>query len=362
MSVLRLLVLILESITVTCTDGIKSSLCPVKLQESQIKQGPNHNSGYGERTKEPGKSLLDVNRDKGEIEGGSDGSLELRKGRDERLHLLGSLGESVLQRSDRSEDLGNTDEDIRSRNDPNVDRSGVREAICIHTRRRLVIVARRLLEDELLKNGGIQHGETGDEETGVDTFDGSKVDPDLPETWVDEFVEDGDEDDDGDWVQVLDQIVGGPVQGHSGGDGAQVTVDLGVAQPVEGEPAEHLASLEGTGDFSNELVVPGDICGDSALLVGARLGGIPETRLPEVLPGSDGVGGEIGTSSHSEDTETLFGRGDEHLDQKGRKMNENRTSRMTDPRGGVITYNFLPNRRTMGTMAKMMVGTRNATQ
>ena len=169
-------------------------------------------------------------------------------------------------------------------------------------------MARGLFENELLKNGGIQHGESGDKETGVDTLDGSEVDSELPKTGVDEVVENGDEDDDGDGVQVLDQVVGGSVQGHTGGNGTQVTIDLGVAQPEEGEPTEHFASLEGTRDFTNELIVPSDTGGGGTLFVGAGLGGIPETRLLEVVPGRDGVRGDPGGGGDPKDTDTLKDR------------------------------------------------------
>ena len=166
-------------------------------------------------------------------------------------------------------------------------------------------MTRRLFVDELFKNGRIQHGETGDEETGVDTLDRGEVDPHPPESGVDDPIKDGDEDDDRDGIQVLNQIIGGSVQCHAGGNGTQVTIDLGVAQPEEGEPAKHLACLEGASDFTNELVVPGDLRRDCALLVGAGLGDIPETRPLEILPGSDGVCRNPGTSGHCEDTDAL---------------------------------------------------------
>ena len=187
-------------------------------------------------------------------------------------------------------------------------------------------MAGRPLVNELLKDGGVQHGESGDEETGVDTLDGREVDSELPETGVDEVVEDWDEDDDGDGVQVLDQVVGSSVQGHSGGDGTQVTIDLGVAQPEEGEPTEDLASLEGTSDFTNELVVPCDLSRGGTLFVGTGLGDIPETRLLEVAPGRDGVQGDPGSSSHREDTDTLKeGRGvSDRKERIGRRENEPR--------------------------------------
>jgi len=336
MNILRLLMRIREPITITSTDGVQSSLSPIELEESQIEQSSNNDGSDGEGTEEPGELLLDVDRDESEVEGGGDGGLELREGHDERLHLLGSLGESVFQRGDGSEDLGDTDEDVRSGNDPNVDRSGVGETIGILTRGGLVIVARRRIVDELLENGGVQHGKSGDEETGVDALDRGEVDSHLPESGVDDLVEDGDENDDGDGVQVLNQVVGGSVQGHAGSDGAQITIDLGVAQPEEGEPTEHLAGLEGTSDFTNELVVPGDPGRDNALFVGAWLGRIPETRLLEVFPGGNGVDGDPGTSSDPKDAKTLWGRGDEGPEIEGRKIIKKRTSRMTDPRGGVF--------------------------
>jgi len=182
----------------------------------------------------------------------------LGEGHYERLHLLRSLGESVLQRGDGSKDLSNTDEDVGSNDDPNIDRSRVGEAVGILTRGWLVIMTRRLFVDELLENGGVQHCKAGDEEAGVDALDGGELDSRLPESRVDDLVEDRDENDGGDGPYGLNQVVWGSVQGHSGGDGAKITIDLGIAQPEEGEPAEHLASLDDTSDFTDELVIPGD--------------------------------------------------------------------------------------------------------
>ena len=120
---------ILEPIAVTGTDDVQSGLGPIELEESQIEQRSDNHGCDGERTKEPGELVLGVERDQGKVEGGREGGLELRECHDERLHLLGSLGESVLQRCDGGEDLGNTDEDVRSGNDPDVDWSRVGEPI-----------------------------------------------------------------------------------------------------------------------------------------------------------------------------------------------------------------------------------------
>ena len=67
--------------------------------------------------------------------------------------------------------------DVRARNDPNVDRSRVGGTIDTRTFRWSVIVARRPLVDELLKDGGIQRGKSSCEETGVDSLMGVKSIP-----------------------------------------------------------------------------------------------------------------------------------------------------------------------------------------
>ena len=67
--------------------------------------------------------------------------------------------------------------DVRARNDPNVDRSRVGGTIDTRTFRWSVIVARRPLVDELLVNGGIRHGKSSCEETGVDSLMGAKSIP-----------------------------------------------------------------------------------------------------------------------------------------------------------------------------------------
>ena len=62
----------------------------------------------------------------GEVEGCSGGRPELEEGHNERLRFLGSLGESVLD-GVAGEDPGDTNEDVRTRNDLNGDRSRIGE-------------------------------------------------------------------------------------------------------------------------------------------------------------------------------------------------------------------------------------------
>ena len=79
---------------------------------------------------------------------------------------------------------------------------------------------------ELLESGGIQHGESSCDETGVDMLDGGDVDSHLPGIGVDEVVEDGDGGDDGDGVQVLDQAMGVPCRIIPTATRTRVTINL----------------------------------------------------------------------------------------------------------------------------------------
>ena len=135
------------------------------------------------------------------------------------------------------EDPGDTNEDVRTRNDLKGDRSRIGETIDTLTLRWSVNVARGPLVDELSENG-----KSSCEETGVDALDGGDVDSHLPGIRVDEVVEDGNGGDDGDGVQVLDQAVGVPCRIIPAATRTRVTIDL--AQPGEGELTGHLASLE----------------------------------------------------------------------------------------------------------------------
>ena len=93
------------------------------------------------------------------------------------------LGDSVKVYSNGvvGKDPDDTNEDVRTRNDPNVDRSWIWEVIDTLTLRWSVIVARRPLVGELSENGGIQCGKSSREETGVDALNGADVDSHIPE-------------------------------------------------------------------------------------------------------------------------------------------------------------------------------------
>lgn len=89
-----------------------------------------------------------------------------------------------------------------------------------------VVAARMGLVDVMLDNGSPDHAETSEEEAGGDTLKRREVDLPLAELRVDEAVDNWDEDDEGDGVQVVKNIVGNSIELHGGGLRSQVVVHL----------------------------------------------------------------------------------------------------------------------------------------
>ena len=116
-------------------------------------------------------------------DGGREGSSEELDGLDERPHVLGRLGESVLQGSDGSEDLGDGNEDVDTGDGPDGDISGVVRVVGL--------VVSGSLVDVMLENRSPDHGEGSENETSCDLLDGCEADTALAKEGVNEGVHDG---------------------------------------------------------------------------------------------------------------------------------------------------------------------------
>lgn len=180
-------------------------------------------------------------------------------GHDDRLHALWCLGEGVLESGDGRKDLADADENIRTRDDPDVDRGWERVAGSVGAFGGKFAVAWAHLADVVLENNCVDHRSTDDHEAGRNTLDGAEVDALPAQERVDDVVKDRDEDDDRDGVQVHDQVVGGAVERHSGGHSAVVAINLRVAEPEDRGPQEDLTRRDGTGDFADEIIVPSEV-------------------------------------------------------------------------------------------------------
>lgn len=205
--------------------------------------------------------------DKGLADGSGDGAHEQVHRHDEGLHVLGGLGVGVLVGCDVGEDFRDTDEDVGETLGPDVD--GGRGTVLAAG----VVAALAHCVDVVLHDGRGNHGEGRDEETDSHTLDGSKRNAELSEAGVEDVIDDGDHEDDGDGVEVLDNIVGNTVELEGGGLGGQVSGHLVVGEEEDGEEEEDLAGHETTADF----VDPGVIVGHPLGAVGdGDVGGLCE--------------------------------------------------------------------------------------
>lgn len=220
-------------------------------------------------------------RDKGLTDGVGERGHEVPVRGDERTHVLGSLGEGEFQTGDGGEDLGETDKHVGDSLGPHVDWRRVITAV------HLVAAGARLV-DVVLDNSCRDHSERGKHETECNALDGGEADAGLAERGVEEVVNDGDEDNQGDGVEVGDDVVGDTVTGHGGSLGGKVVVHLVVRQPVQGNPSEAGAGAQTTGNLVDPGVVELHPCGLAVAEV-ARLNILPEALALEGLACGDGV-------------------------------------------------------------------------
>jgi hypothetical protein len=96
-------------------------------------------------------------------------------------------------------------------------------------------------------------------------------------------VQNGSHHDNGQGVEVADNIVGNTVGGEHGGQVRGSRTDTVVVQVLDGEETEDTSSLESTADILDELVIPrGGVTKASGGDHG-RLGGLPETVATDSL-------------------------------------------------------------------------------
>jgi hypothetical protein len=125
------------------------------------------------------------------------------------------LAESVFQASNARKDLAESNQAVRHSLDPHVDGSNARDVV-VHDLVDELSWASRCPIDIVLDDRGRDHRKRSDAETPCDSLNGSEVDFRLAERRIDEEVHDWDEDDQGEGVQIVDQVVWHAVQLHGG--------------------------------------------------------------------------------------------------------------------------------------------------
>jgi hypothetical protein len=223
-------------------------------------------------------------------DGGSEGVGEQVHGLDEGLHAGRRLGVGVLETGDRGENLRDTDEHVGSGLGGNVDVVALGDAVDLAGLAERVAVAWSGFVDVMLDDGGVDHGERSNPETSGDTVDGREVDPVLAEKGEEPLIHKRQEDDDGNGVEVLHQIVGDTVTSHLTSLGDEVVGEVAVYDPVDGVEAEDLAGNKSTLDLLNEVVVPesGGLLSKSGLV--RWLCGVHAASLDHLAHDTESVG------------------------------------------------------------------------
>lgn len=174
---------------------------------------------------------------------------EEEQGHDERLHALWGTGVCDFVGGDVAETLTDGSQHDVWQLDPDADwRNIVTGRGCVSAGRSLVNI--------VLDNGTTSSGDSGEGETEGDSADTAEFDVRLAKTGIDDVGQEGNEDDNGQGVEVAEEIVGCTCGYHGctlgGGDGTNTTV----VDVVDGEVEEDGASLEGPDDIVDILLGP----------------------------------------------------------------------------------------------------------
>ena len=103
------------------------------------------------------------------------------------------------------------------------------------------------------------------------------------EKGVETVVEDGGERNDGQRVEVVDNVVGHAVGREHGGQEAGRVADTVVVEVLDGEEAEDSGSLQGTLDILHKLVVPASLDAQACGRDVGRLRQVPESMPSNLL-------------------------------------------------------------------------------
>lgn len=284
------------------------------MTEDNVEDDTAQERSAGQTDEHPQNGRVEGGRGQGLGEGGTEGVGEEVHGLDEGLHGRGSLGVGVLETGDGGENLRDTDEHVGRGLDGDVHVVTVGGAVDLGGSAEGVVVAGAGGVDQVLHDGGVHHGQRGDDETQGDTADGEEGDLQTAHEGVDDRLQQGDEHDDGDRVEVLHQIVRDAVALHLAGLGDKVTGELAVDDPVDGVEGEDAAGNEGTLELVDEVVVPGEGGLDTAVLeLPAGLGSV-HVAVPDHHPESlEGVG-DNGTLRRADDVVLATQEEDEGTD------------------------------------------------
>ena len=246
----------------------------VLLSVEVVEQPPDKASSDERSARETSKEVLDRRVVENGVEGlGDGGSESVGKevhGLDKGLHAGWGLGVGILETSDGGEDLRDTNEHVSTSLCGNMNVVALVNAIDKVSVAEGFTVAGSGLVDVVLNDAGVDHGERSNPETSYNTVDRRERNLVLAERRHEPLVDKGQEDDDGNGVEVLHEIVGDSVTTHLTSLSDEVVGEVAVYDPVDGVEAEDLASNESTLELIDKVVIPveSDVLSKSSLVRG----------------------------------------------------------------------------------------------
>lgn len=193
----------------------------------------------------------------GKANGISDCSVKEIESRHETSHVLrrAGIGNSVSWHV--HEELGDATKCIGYGHPPNADVGDQRHAVRMDTRRaRAVVSARSELVSVVVKDRISCTAGACEEESRKHTRRGAVVNVVLAEQWIEVIVQDWCHEDDGERVEVADNVVWDAVRGKHGTQSVAGSFESTVVQVLERKKAEDASSLKCTSNINNKLIVP----------------------------------------------------------------------------------------------------------
>lgn len=228
------------------TNSIKLILDSIKSTKQEPEHDASSQGGNSKTSIHPSEFGVNSSRRDGNSKSGTKCVGNKENGHDEGFKRVGSFGASKLETGNGSKNFADGNQEVGRCLDSNVDSgsNGSSDKVV------------GSLVDVVLQHRSVGHGKGSEKETKSDTSDGTEWNAVLSKEWVDKVVHDGNENDNGDRINVLHDIVWDFMGIHLTSLGNKVVDHLSIDNPVDWVESKDLASNAGPADFINKEIGP----------------------------------------------------------------------------------------------------------
>lgn len=291
----------------------KSVLLVIDVLEEEPEDDGEDTAGNGTTAKVPGEVRVSDDGRAGKTNEVGNGGGEEVDGGDETTHVRRSTRVGNTVGGDVDEEFGDTTDGVGDSDPPNGDGSDEGNTVGVNASLAgTVFAARTELVGVGVEDGVANATKSGESKTGGHTGNGAVTNVPSAEKRVKTVVQNGSHQDNGQGVEVADNVVGDTVGGEHGGQVGGSGTDTVVVKVLDGEETEDTSSLESTANVLDELVIPRGVVTEASGGDHGRLCRLPETVTTNSLQASSAETdsknledvGKVGTAWWVED-ETL---------------------------------------------------------